>query len=148
MSGDDDHDEVAELRQGLAELREAYEELREASTAREREDARGDIADARADLDKIAAATGVSRKAIEHAMAEAKRAERREELTPIVAEIVAKMREDDEAVAAAATAVTNGNGDTPKDKKKDPPAPPPPPEPDTAPRGEHWSERRVSELLS
>lgn len=138
----DDPDEVGELRQGLADLREAYEELREATTARDRDEATADIKDARADLDKIAAATGVSRKAIEHAMAEAKRAERKDELRPILAELLEEMKPEEPEPKP------DDDSTAPPKPPKEPPAPPVEPEPDTAPRGEHWSERRVSELLS
>ena len=136
--------DVAKLRTELDELRQAYADLREASTAKEKEEAREDVKEARADLDALAAKLGISRDALESATAEAKKAERRAELSPIVDELIeeklAKLAEEDD------------DDDKPDDdkvaaEKPEKPAKVEKPAPDAGPTREHWSDRRVTELL-
>lgn len=138
--------DLAELRDGFAELREALDELREASTARERQDARADVRDAQESLDDTAKRLGVSRKQLEASIADAKRAERKEELVPIVRELFDELRAaaDDEP--------------EPKPRRKPKPKPreggasadhddAPATNGDSEPIVPHFTERRLSELL-
>lgn len=139
--------DVAKLRTELDELRQAYTDLREASTAKEKEAAREDVKDARADLDALASRLGISRDALETATAEARKAERRAELSPIVDELIeeklSKLAEedddddkpDDDKVAAV------------KDDKPAKPVKAEKPAADDGPVTTHWSDKRVTELL-
>lgn len=133
--------ELAELREAIGDLSTAFQEFRDAQTAKEQAAAKEDIREAKADLDQIAKESGISRASIEKAVAEARRAERKEELRPILEELLAEAKEGDDD--------NKTNGDVKEPKAVKPPATPPPPKPneDEHPTHEHWSERKLSELL-
>ena len=133
-------DDAAAVRRELADLRAAYQRLQEASTAREKEEAREDVAEAKEDLDEIARKAGVSRGAIEKAIADAKRAERKEELRPIMEELLSELVADDEDEEPAAEEEPEAKAKPAVEKPKAPP-------PDSGPVVPHWSERGISELL-
>lgn len=134
-------EDVAALRRELDELRTAHQALQEATTKKEKEAAREDVAEAKADLDKLAADLGISRAALEDATREARKAERRSELSPIVDELIeeklAKLAEEDD--------------DEPTPDAEPPLEPaakkPPVPKVDDGPVATHWSDRSLSELL-
>lgn len=164
MSGTDDGDrpvtaaELAAVTGALDEIRAGMEELRAASTPQERRDAKADVADAEQDLDALAKRLGIPRGKLDESIRAAKQAERKEELRPIIAEILA------EAEAAKADPPPDDTGDDPpKDdppkadppketdppKADDPPKDPPKADPpkDTEPVKPHWSERAVGDLV-
>lgn len=144
-------DDLAALRRELAELQQGMRELREARTEPQRREARERVRDAEADLDQLARAAGVSRQALESAMAEAKRAERKEELRPIVLELLAEANEPPPPGDGADGGAGEDDDAGKPAARKPKPAPqrreakPPPDEP-PAPQS-HWSDRRVSELM-
>lgn len=133
--------QFAALTEGLDELRTAVGELRDARTPDERREAQDDVADARRDLDALAARVGIPRAQLDKAIADAKRAERKEELRPILAELL------DELIPAG-----NDDGGKPKPDDKGDGGKPKPVKPDTPPDtppagGGHWSERPLRELI-
>lgn len=160
MSNADDGDrpataaELADLRTALDELREAEERRREADTVREREAAAGDAADARADLDAAAKSLGISREVLERAARDAKTATQREELKPILRDVLAELRDEEAAAESQRLADEQAAKDEKKpkskakdDKSKDEPPVPDPPIVDDEPTREHWSERTVGNLV-
>jgi hypothetical protein len=129
MADGDENEPVtrAEFTSALEELRQATQELRDARTPEERQEARSDIGDAEDELTKAAKALGLSRDQLAKAASDARTAQRREELRPLVAELWDErqreeaervQREADEAAAAAAAA----GGDKGKTKPKAKPA--------------------------
>lgn len=98
-------EELEELRTGLSELREAVQGLNTARTPDERRRAREDVYDAEEDLDATARRLGVSRAKLEESITAARKAERRDELRPILEELIA------EREAAAAAADDDGDDD-------------------------------------
>jgi chromosome segregation ATPase len=138
--------DVQALRDGMEELRQSVAELREATTPKEKQEAREEVEEAKADLDALASKLGISRAALDAATADARKAERRAELSPIV----------DELIEAKLQALADEDDDEPpKDdappKEEKPPkvkddAPKPPPT-DDAPAVTHWSDKRMSEIL-
>jgi CRISPR/Cas system CSM-associated protein Csm2 small subunit len=137
--------EVAELRAQLAEYKQALEDLRTAQTPKEKEEAREEIRETKADLDKLASDLGISRSALEHAASEARRAERKEELRPILMELLDELPDDDEPKSdddasdlKAAESSTAGPTPAPPSKKA---------KPDSEPVIPHWSEKSVTEML-
>jgi hypothetical protein len=149
----------ADLAEAMGEWRSAIDELKAASTPREKEEARAEVAEAREDLDALAQRMGISRETLERSMAEAKKAERRNELAPIVTELIeaymdslpdedADSEGDGKGAKAGGSEKPGGNARSDPAKTGDTPAQPPAkPTPDTEPTAEHWSERAVSSLL-
>jgi SMC interacting uncharacterized protein involved in chromosome segregation len=115
--------EAADLRHALEEIQQAQDELREASTARERAEAQENVSDAREDLDALASRLGISRSALNESIAAAKKAEQKEELRPIIAELLEETKAQEPEPAAVKA------------------------EPDNEPAQEHWSQRGVTELI-
>lgn len=142
--------ELAAVTGALDEIRTAMEEIRAASTTRERDDARDDLDDANTDLAAAAKRLGISPDALAKAARDAKSAERREELRPIVADLLAE-REAERLAAEETPEDDEGAADDKKAKKK--PAarikavPDAEPDEDTEPKVEHWSERGVGNLI-
>jgi DNA repair exonuclease SbcCD ATPase subunit len=136
--------DLAPLSEALNELREQYAELREAETPTEKREVREEIADTRDDLETLARRLGVPRKTLEESIGAAKRAERREELKPILAELLEEEREREQVAAE--------EGEPPKPRRKpkpkpDEPAGDEPPVADTEPVKPHWSEASIGELV-
>lgn len=148
-----------EFRAALDELRQGQADLRDAVSSREREDAHEQIREAKADLDTLAREMGIPRTSLDKAIAEAKRSERREELRPIIDELLEE-RQTAEAEARKAAAAkekkggkgseakaggrggalpshTEGAGTASDDEQAG----------DEAPVHEHWSERRMSDVV-
>lgn len=141
----------ADLASAMQEWREAMAELREATTPKEKEEARADVSDAREDLDALAQRMGISRGALERSMAEAKKAERREELGPIVQEMIEAYMDSlpDDEDSGASKAGDDGEEKTPaaahaKGQKPEQEPPKEPKKDDSAPEHEHWSERTLT----
>lgn len=130
------------LKRELADLRAAYEELRNARTPAEKEEAREDVAEAKQDLDALAKTLGISRDTLARATADAKKAERKEELRPILQELLDEMAEDEEPEEEEAP---EPEPEKPAKVKAEPKLPKP--EPDSDPSHPHWSERPISELI-
>ena len=132
-------DEFNALTKAVTDLTQAHKELAEARTADEREDAKDEIAEATADLDALAKELGISPKALRGAAEKARRDERKEELRPILQELLAEELGDDEEEPP------------PDDEKPDDEEPPAPTdeneEEDTAPVREHWSNRPLTDIL-
>lgn len=163
MSGTVDGDrpvtaaELADLRAAVEALQAENEELRNASTERERLEARKGVGEAEADLDAVARSLGISREALDRAANEAKTAERKEELRPILKDLYAEIREEEtqaeaqrlaDEQAAAEAAKGKPKGDKPaKDAKPDKPESDELPPPDDGPTAEHWGERKIGSLL-
>ena len=120
MTGHDGNDdtptraELAELRQGLDDLADSIADLRKASTAGERKAARADVADAEDDLEATARRLGVSKEKLQESITAAKKAERRDELKPILEELLDELLEPDDD--------TGDDDDTPAPAKKKPAA--------------------------
>lgn len=161
--------DVAALAKGLTDLQAALEDLREAQTPRQRKDAADDVNDARGDLDAVAARLGITKEALTSAAAEAKKAKHKEELRPILVELLEEINNPDS---------DDGDPDDAGDGGDPPPAPKPPkakpapkpkakaapdpadggkpdpadkpddaPPPDAGPVVDHWSDRSVGSLL-
>lgn len=147
--------DAAALRRDLDELREAYDELREATTAAERERAKASVSEEREDLDETARKLGISRASLDQSIAAAKRAERKQEIGPIVRELLDEIADEHEKAEAEeaereAEAIAAGKPKgTPKPKPKPAAAADGSSEPpdDSVPIVEHWTEKRISEVL-
>jgi hypothetical protein len=167
VSGVDDGDrpvtarELADLQSALDELRTATNELKDARTTEAKREARGDVADAEADLDKVAKSLGISREALERATKNARDAERKDELKPILRDLLKEIADED-----AASGDGDGDGDEGKGKTKPKPKPKAkakddggdddsddgdgagdPPPGDEGPKRGHWSERSIGDLV-
>lgn len=145
--------DLRELRDALEDLRSSQQELRDASNANDKRSARRDVQDAREDLDELAQRLGISRATLDGSIAAAKNAERKDELRPIIVEILSELNDgagdDDDPPADDDPA---DDDDPPADDDPaaddDPPAPKQrKPKPDTEPVKPHWAERGVGELL-
>jgi hypothetical protein len=130
--------EFGELAGAMRELSEAVEELKQARSQPERREAQADVREAKADLAATARELGLDPKRLEKAASEAKAADEKERLRPLLIELLdeelAEAGEEaagavQETAAAAAAAV------------------PDPPKPDSEPRMGHWSERPLGSLL-
>lgn len=168
MAGDDDADRpltAADLRpltEGLDALRQRFDDLDDADTPAERRRARADVEDAEEDLEAMAKRLGIPQKTLAASIAAARNAERKEELRPILQELL------DEAKAAAdagadppdpdpdpdadadADPDAGDAGDTGGTGRADRPAPTRArrqPAPDSEPVREHWMERGIGTLL-
>jgi transposase-like protein len=130
-------DDVAALRRELNELRTAHDALAAAQTPAEKHEAREDVAEAKADLSATAKTLGISPNLLGKAVADARKAERKEELRPILAELLEELADEDEE----AEKTEPENAPAPKAPKAEKPAP------DSEPTHPHWSERPVGELL-
>lgn len=134
--------DLADLYGGLDELRQRFDDLDEAQTEREKQGARADVADAKEDLETTAARLGVSKKTLEASIAAAKRAERKDELKPLLVELLDELKADaddpddggdpDPDPAAAKNGKAKAAADPPID---------------TPPVKPHWSERNAGELV-
>ncbi len=143
-TGDDDDQpisrrELATLTGRLDDLQSAQDELRSASTPAERQEARGDRDDAEDAFERAARAAGMDRADIVKAVRAAK---------------------DEQAYGSFKKMMDRYLGELPSDDKPDPkprkrsqagtskgqPAQDGPPA-DTGPTHEHWSERRVSDIV-
>lgn len=155
--------EADDLRQSLEELRAANQALQEANTERERQSARDDIGEAREDLDALAGRLGISRSALDSSIAAAKRAERKDELRPIIAELLEEARADEQAQREEREAVEREEQEAAEREEQEASEreaaeaaaaaaaserkPKPAATPDNGPSKPHWSEKGVSELL-
>jgi hypothetical protein len=153
VAGDENGDrpvtaaELVAVTAAIDDLRVAFDDQREASTAQERTEAAGDVAEARQDLDKLARELGIPRVKLDASIKAAKDAERKEELRPIIAELLAeeeeRLRLGEETAAAEAEAAKKPL----KEKKAGGASGAVEPVADTEPVVEHWSERSVGELI-
>lgn len=142
--------DLADLRAGMDELRTAFQDLREASTPADRREARDDVDDAEQDLAATAKRLGVSRKTLEDSIQKAKQAERRDELRPILAELLAEAKENDTTPEPGEEKDGADDAAVPASTESAKPARSPRPrvtEPDTEPVKPHWSESRVGDLV-
>ena len=115
--------EFSDLAAGVKELREAMAELRQARSEPERREARAEVRDAKAELADVAKELGLDPKRLEEAAGQARSADEKERLRPLLIELL-----DDAKETVKETA-------------------PEPPQPDTAPGLGHWSERPLSSLF-
>lgn len=143
-------EEAQQIRQALTEVQQGMASLREARTEPQRQRARSDVREAEADLDVLARQAGISREALERSIGEAKRAEQKEELRPLVEELLAEARDRETTPPDPATdppAETEGaGGDKPASRGRRAT----PPKPDDAPgdgESTHFSERNIRGLL-
>lgn len=139
--------EMAAVTAGLDELRQAMDDLRSASSEREKREARDEIADAREDLDALAKQLGVSRERLDSSIAAAKNAERKEELRPIIAELLSEAEEARTAAANEPEPGPEPPAAEPKPSKPPAATAPPPPPGDSEPARSHWSEKPVGSLI-
>lgn len=127
----------------MDELRQAFQDLKDASTPAERREAREDADEAEQDLAATAKRLGVSRKTLEDSIQAARRAERKDELRPILAELLAEAKEEPAPVDEEPE--TKEEPEPPASVK--PVAKPRVVAPDTEPVKPHWSESRVGDLV-
>ena len=123
--------EFSDLAAGVKELREAMAELRQARSEPERREARAEVRDAKAELADVAKELGLDPKRLEEAAGQARSADEKERLRPLLIELLDEAPEellDDAKETVKETA-------------------PEPPQPDTAPGLGHWSERPLSSLF-
>jgi hypothetical protein len=142
--------EAAELRRELDDLRKANKELSDAKTAADKASARDAVDEAEDDLEAVAKRIGVSPAALRKATAEAKKAERKEELRPILYELLDELEADDPELdddkptdddkPAADDKPTDSDKPAAKEKAAKP-------KEDAPPVRAHWSERGVGELI-
>lgn len=105
MTGHDGNDdtptraELAELRAGLDDLADSIADLRKASTPAQKHAAKADVADAEDDLEATARRLGVSKEKLQESITAAKKAERRDELKPILEELLDELLEPDDDAA-------------------------------------------------
>ena len=143
-------EEFQELASGMKELREAMDELRQARTEPERREARGEVREAKADLAATARELGLDPKRLEKAAAEAKAADEKERLRPLLIELLDEELAEgaEEATGAAETAAgavagaggqATGAAATAAEET--------PPKQDSEPTLGHWSERPLSSLF-
>ena len=158
MAGDENGDrpvtaaELAAVTAALDEIRQAQDDLREASTQAERREAAGDVADAKQDLDKLAQALGIPRAKLDASIKAAKDAERKEELRPIIAELLAEEdeRRAEEERAEQERLEAEAAGKKPPKEKKAGGANGAAADPvvgDTEPVRPHWSEKSIGDLV-
>lgn len=136
--------EFSELAAGMKELREAFDDLRTARSEPERREARSDVRGAKADLAATARELGLDPKRLEAAAAEAKSADEKERLRPLLIELL------DEELAAEVTDAADGLADAADglgDGLADAAADAAPARRDSAPTKEHWSEAPLSGLF-
>lgn len=159
MAGDDDADrpltaaDLKPLADGLDALRQRFEDLDDADTPAQRREAQGDLDDAEEDLEAMAKRLGIPRKTLNESIAAARRAERKEELRPVLAELLEELKAagdpkppaggDDDDDDDADGDDTDDDADPPKAKPK----PRRQPEVDSQPPAEHWMERGIGSLL-
>lgn len=146
-----------EITEAFDELRQGLADLKDAATPAQRQEAQGDVADAQRDLAAAAQRLGISPEKLQEAATEARKAERKEELRPIISELMTEAKEaaDQEAADQEAQRLadeeankTKGDGKTKDDgKTKKDGASVTELVPDTEPVTEHWSERGVGALL-
>lgn len=136
------------------ELRQSFAELREARTSAERREAKADVDDAEDAFERAARQLGISSDSLRKAAQAARKDERREELRPILAELLEEERErqreaDEEAKRKAKGRPRKDDGKSKSAKDDDDTGDGDGDEPagDSHPTAEHWGERRLSELL-
>jgi hypothetical protein len=127
--------EFSELSGAVSELRDAVAGLRQARSEPERREAREDVRDAKADLAEVAKELGLDPKRLEEAAGQARSADEKERLRPLLIELL------DEELAEAPEELLDDAKETVKETA------PEPPQPDTAPGLGHWSERPLSSLF-
>ena len=127
--------EFSDLAAGVKELREAMAELRQARSEPERREARAEVRDAKAELADVAKELGLDPKRLEEAAGQARSADEKERLRPLLIELL------DEELAEAPEELLDDAKETVKETA------PEPPQPDTAPGLGHWSERPLSSLF-
>jgi transposase-like protein len=132
-----DPGDLASLRSELADYKKALDELKAASTPAEKEEAREDVEDAEADLGAVARKLGISPSALRKATADAKRAEQKENLRPIIQELLDELVGDDD----------EDEPEKPVAEEKPKRERAPKKEADSAPVVTHWSDRSVMDLL-
>jgi chromosome segregation ATPase len=130
--------EFGELAGQMKELREALDELRTARSQPERREAQSDVREAKADLAATARELGLDPKRLEKAASEAKAADEKERLRPLLIEL---LDEELTELPEEAAEVVKGTA------KEATEAVPDPPKPDSEPRMGHWSERPLGSLL-
>lgn len=129
--------EFTDLTSAVGELRDALTELREASTPAEKEEAKAEVREAKADLKTLAKEMGIDPKRLESAAAEARKQQTKEELRPLIIELLDEELED---VADDATDAVKGAAKDAKDAADTPPK-------DSEPVKDHWSDRPLSSLF-
>lgn len=128
------------LLSGLDELRQRFDDLDEAETPADRSAAAGEIADVKEDLAATAKRLGISPEALKQSISSARAAERKEEIKPILAELLEELK-------AAVPDPPDGDV-TPPAKPKARPKPELVPDPDdSGPVVEHWMEKGIGTLL-
>lgn len=132
--------DLAPFTQGLEELRGAVQELREARTPEERREAREDAEDAEESLEKTARRLGVSRAKLEESIKAARAAERKEELRPIMVELLEELKGDAEPEPKPKPKPKPKAGANGRRETGEPPG-------DTAPVKEHWAEKSIGNLV-
>lgn len=129
-----------QLKGAVADLAAALKAREEADTAADTQAAHEDVQDARADLDTLAKELGIPVGKLREAADEAKKQARKDELRPLLLELL------DEEMADP-TAESPAEDEPAEDAAKDHPTEEPAPAEDSAPTQSHWSERSIGEIL-
>jgi|SRR6185437_410678 len=136
--------EFADLATAVGELRDALNEQRQADSPKEREEAAADVREAKADLKTLAKELGLDPKRLEEAAEAARRQQRKDELRPLLVELL-----DEELADPENEGDGGGKGEDdgkPKDGKADDDPGKEPPK-DSEPKVDHWSDRPLSSLF-
>jgi hypothetical protein len=129
-------DQLAGITKRLEELGAAVAELKAASTPREKKEAQADVDSAENALEKYAKSHGISLEEAEEAMEQVKRQSQRR----LVKEALKEMSEEDWTEIFPARDETE---EEPEPEKKPATRKPVKQEEDSAPGGEHWTDRPV-----
>lgn len=153
-------EEFSELAGAVTELRDAFRGLEAARTPAERSDAQEDVQDAEESLEQTAKRLGVSADTLRASVKAAKEAERKEELRPILVELLEELTKDDDAgdepkKKPHKSAPANGGSQSSQGRRDSDAggdrsganAAGAGSDDDSAPLVEHWGERRISEVL-
>ena len=134
--------EFAELQGAVRELADAVKAQQAATTAAEKKDAQEDVQEARADLDTLAKELGIPVGKLRDAAEEAKKQARKDELRPILLDLLDEVMADPPAEGEPTEEEPAAEGE------EEPATEEPAPVEDSAPTQAHWSERSLGEILN
>ena len=134
--------EFAELQGAVKDLADAFKAQQSATTAAEKKDAQEDVQEARADLDTLAKELGIPVGKLRDAAEEAKKQARKDELRPILLELLDEEMADPPAEGEPTEEEPAAEGE------EEPATEEPAPVEDSAPTQAHWSERSLGEILN
>ena len=131
-----------QLKGAVADLAAALKAREEADTAADTQAAHEDVQEARADLDTLAKELGIPVGKLREAADEAKKQARKDELRPLLLELL-----DEEMADPTADEEQPAEDEPAEEPTEDHPTEEPAPAEDSAPTQSHWSERSIGEIL-